>query len=171
MPATIDIRHELLTYTAVYERPAFALWGNGGAIVRGFHDALTPYRVTLRDFQITSHTATAADPVVTFAVGSAIVKFAFGSLEVTFSNLNEEVLRSLPGFLDALTSWLKKIPDFKFGSHGFVYYQHSFLKGTTVDEFLSKFSPKKIELPGVDLGSGAIFNRSVPERFGQRRLR
>jgi hypothetical protein len=165
MPVTIDIQHELLTYTAFYERPAFALWGNGAQIVSGFHDALAPYQVSLRDIQITPNTSTAADPVVTITVGSAIVKFSFANLDVTFMNLGGSVLGKLPGFLDASTSWLKKLPEFKFGSHKFVYFQHSFLKGASVDEFLSKFSPKKFELQGVDLGSGVIFNRSVPERF------
>lgn len=165
MPATIDIQHEVLTYSAVFERPALNLWGNGGAIVRGFLDSLAPFNVTLRNFQIHT-TASPADPVVTVTSGSATVKFSFSSIEVTFANLNEEVMRGLPRFLDASTSWLKTaVPDFKLSSHGFVYYQHSFLKGTTIDQFLSKFSPKKIELPGVDLGSGAIFNRSVPERY------
>lgn len=165
MPVAIEIKHELLTYTAFYERPAFSLWGNGAAIVRGFHDALAPYRVSLRDIQLTPNTSTAADPVLTITVGSAIVKFAFQSLEVTFTSLDEGMMRRIPAFLDALTSWLKKLPEFKFGSHKFVYFQHSFLKGKTVDEFLSTFSPKKLELQGVDLGTGVIFNRSVPERF------
>jgi hypothetical protein len=165
MPATIDIQHELLTYSAVFERPVLNLWGNGGAIVHGFLDSLAPFNVTLRNFQIHT-TASPADPVVTVTSGSATVKFAFGGIEVIFANLNEEVLRGLPSFLDASTSWLKKaVPDFKLSSHGIVYYQHSLLKGETVDKFLSKFSQKKIELPGVDLGTGAIFNRSVPERY------
>src|SRR5262249_37782038 len=74
-------------------------------------------------------------------------------------------LRAIPGLLDALTGWLKKsVPDFKFRSHSFLYYQHAFLKGTTVEQFLSGINVKKFELPGVDLGRGAIFNRSIPER-------
>ena len=29
MPATIDIQHEVLTYSAVFERPVMNLWGVG----------------------------------------------------------------------------------------------------------------------------------------------
>jgi len=39
------------------------------------------------------------------------------------------------------------------------------LNGTTVQRLLATVNASKLELPGVDLGSGAIFNRSVPERF------
>jgi hypothetical protein len=165
MPATIDIQHEILTYTTVFERPALRLWGNGGAIVGGFLEALAPFNVGLRNFQIHT-TATAADPVVTVTSGSATVRFSFGSMDVTFTGFSEGELRGMPSFLEASTSWLKKaIPEFKFGSHAFVYHQHSFLKGVTVERFLARVNPNKLELPGVDLGSGAILNRSIPERY------
>jgi hypothetical protein len=166
MPATIDIQHEVLTYSAVFERPVLNLWGNGGAIVRGFYEALTPYNVGLRDFQIHSYTPNASEPIVTITVGSAILKFSFGNIDVTFKSLSDDVMRSIPSFLEASTSWLKKaVPDFNFSSHSFVYFQHAFLKGTTIEQLLATINPTKLDLPGVDLGSGAIFNRSIPERF------
>jgi hypothetical protein len=165
MPATIEIQHEILTYSGIFDKAALHLWGNGAAITRGFYDALAPYNVTLRNFQIHTN-AGPADPVMTITVGSAIVKFGFENIDVTFAGFSENELRAVPGFLDALTGWLKKsAPDFKFRSHSFQYYQHAFLKNTTVEQFLSGINAKKLELPGVDLGGGAIFNRSIPERF------
>jgi len=165
MPATIDIQHEILTYTAVFERPVLRLWGNGGAIVGGFLEALAPFNVSLRNFQIHT-TAAPADPVVTITSGSATIRFSFGGLDVTFTGFSDAELRGIPSFLDASSSWLKKsIPEFKFSSHTFAYLQHSFLKGETVERFLATINPSKLALPGLDIGSGAIFNRSIPERY------
>ena len=164
MTTTLNIQHESLTYTGVFDRPVLGLWGNGGTIVRGFYEAYAPYSVTLRNFQIHGNQPNPADPIVTVTVGSVIVKFSFESIEVTFTNLSEQELQSIPRFLDTSTSWLKKVPDFKFRSHSFNYFQHSVPKGTTVEKILTAIGPKK-ELPGLDLGSGAIFNRSIPERY------
>jgi hypothetical protein len=166
MPTTIDIQHELLTYTGFFDQPTLSLWGNGGTIVRGFYEAFASYNMTLRNFQIHGTTPTPADPIVTVTVGSAIVKFSFESIEVTFTSLSEQELRNIPTFLGASISWLKKaVPEFKFRSHSIAYFQHSLLKGATVEKILAAVGPKKLDLPGVDLGSGLIINRSVPEKY------
>jgi len=151
MPATIDIKHEILTYTGTFEPPVLELWGNGQRNHACFYQAFTPHNVTLRDFQIQTHTPNASESFHTITVGSAIVKFFFWQhrSDVYEPWLKLELL-GIPGFLDASTSWLKKeVPDFKFGSHSILYHQHSFLNGTTVQRLLATVNASKLELPGV----------------------
>lgn len=166
MPTTIDIQHETLTYTGLFDQPTLNLWGNGGVIVRGFYEAFKTYNVTLRNFQIHGSTPTPAEPIVTFTVGNTVVRFSFESIEVTFRGFSDQEVRNIPTVLEASTSWLKRaISEFKFRSHTFAYYQHSLLKGAPVEKVLAAVGTKNVDLPGVDLGSGAIFNRSVPEKY------
>lgn len=165
MPATIDIRHESLTYTAYFAQPTFSLWGRGGEVTKALYNAFSPYGVTLRNIQIAGHTPSAADNVFTMQFGTAVLNFSFEKVEVTFSGLSEEDLRKLPEYLELSTSWLKKIvSDLEFSGHAISYYQHSFLEGLKLEEVLANVNPKKTALPGLDLGSGAIFNRAIPDK-------
>jgi hypothetical protein len=165
MPATLDLRHESLLYTGNFARPTFELWGAGGVVVRHIYEALSPYQVKLQNFQLSAALASAADTILTVNIGSTVLKFSFEKIEASFAGFSEEEFQRIPKFLQTSTAWLSKVvPDFLFGSHQIQYFSHSFLKGTSVDEFLKARSPKTLKLAGFDLGTGVIFHRSVPEK-------
>ncbi len=165
MPATLDLRHESLGYTGNFARPTFELWGAGGIIVSQLYDALSPYRVNLQNFKLAGALPSAADTVLTVQVGSTVLKFSFEKIEVTFTGFSEEEFQAIPKFLEASTIWLgKAVPGFLFSSHQIQYFSHSFLKEGSVDEFLKATNPKPLRSAGFDLGTGAIFHHSVPEK-------
>ncbi len=162
MTATLDIRHESLAYSATFARPPLELWGAGGRIIRGFCEALEPYNVTLRNVQVSPAAATAADTVIAVQIGATVLKFSFEKVEATFSGFTEEEFRGIPKFLRLSTGWLKK--EFPFSAHEAWYFCHAFLKGPTVDEFLKSIYRNPIKSAGLDLGSGAVFYRALPEK-------
>lgn len=162
MPATIDIRHESLAYTAKFARPPLVLWGAGAKVVGGIYEALAPYNITLRNIQLNASVPTAADTIATVQLGTTILKFSFEKIEVAFSNFSEEEFLGIPKFLQLSTGWLQK--DFPFASHEAFYFSHCFLKAAAVDEFLKKLNPNPIRSAGIDLGSGAVFYRAVPDK-------
>lgn len=161
MPVTLDIRHESLSYTARFARPPLDLWGAGGRVVGGISEALAPYNVTLRNIQLNASVPTAADTIATVQLGTTILKFSFEKIEVAFSNFSEEEFRGIPKFLQLSTGWLK---DFPFASHEAFYFSHCFLKAAAVDEFLKRINPNPIKSAGIDLGSGTVFYRAVPDK-------
>lgn len=162
MRAILDIRHESLSYTATFARPALELWGSGGRIIRGFCEALEPYNVTLANFHVSPTLPTAAEAVVTIQIGTTVLKFSFQKVEVAFAGFSEEEFLGIPKFLQLSTSWLEK--EFPFKSHEAHYFCHSFLKDASVDEFLKKINPNSPKSAGLDLGNGVVFYRAVPEK-------
>ncbi len=165
MPTTLDLRHETLGYTGNFARPTFELWGAGGVIVRQIYEALSPYKVSLQNFQLASALSSAADTILTVQVGSTLLKFSFEKVDVTFTAFSEEEFQAIPNFLNASTAWLgRSVPDFQFSTHQIQYFSHSFLKEASADEFLKATNPKKLKSAGFDLGTGAIFHRSVPQK-------
>jgi len=171
MPAILDLRHESLSYAGNFARPTFELWGAGGTIVREIYEALSPYKVSLQNFQLASALSTAADPILTLNIGSTVLKFSFVKIDVSFTSFSEEEFQGIPKFLKASTDWLNKaMPSFSFASHEVQYFSHSFLKEESVDDFLRTVNPRPIKSAGFDLGTGAIFHRSVPERKWVTRL-
>ena len=106
--------------------------------------------------------ATAADTVITVQIGTTILKFSFEQIEVAFSRFSEAEFSGIPKFLKLSTSWLGE--GFQFASHQAIYYSHSFLKEMTTDDFLRTINPKPIKSAGIDLGSGAVFHRAIPEK-------
>jgi hypothetical protein len=131
-------------------------------MVRGIHEALAPYNITLQNIQLNSAMATAADTVITVQIGTTILKFSFEQIEVAFSRFSEAEFSGIPKFLKLSTSWLGE--GFQFASHQAIYYSHSFLKEMTTDDFLRTINPKPIKSAGIDLGSGAVFHRAIPEK-------
>ncbi len=162
MSSILDIRYESLAYTARFARPPFELWGAGGKVVREIYEALAPYKVTLRHFQLSSSISSAADTIVTVQMGTTVLKFSFEKIEVSFSGFSDEEFRGIPKFLQLSTGWLGK--EFQFASHEVAYFMHSVLKEKDVDEFLGTINPNPIKSAGINLGDGAIFNRAVPDK-------
>ena len=162
MPATLDTRFESLSYTARFAHPPFELWGKGGLMVRGIHEALAPYNITLQNIHLTSAMASAADTVITVQIGTTILKFSFEQIEIAFSRFSEEEFRGIPRFLKMSTSWLGE--GFQYASHQITYYSHSFLKEMPTDDFLRTINPTPIKSAGIDLGSGAVFHRAIPQK-------
>jgi hypothetical protein len=171
MPATLDLQQETLTYTGNFARPTFELWGAGGIIVRETYEALSPYKVSLQNFQLAGALSSAADTVLTIHVGSTVLKFSFVKIDVSFTGFSEEEFQGIPKFLQASTGWLGKVmPNFLFASHEIQYFSHSLLKDASVDDFLRSTYPRSPKSAGFDLGTGVIFHRSVPERKWVTRL-
>jgi hypothetical protein len=162
MPATLDIRHESLTYTARFARPPLALWGAGGRLIGGFYDALAPYNIALQNIRLSPSVSTPADTIVTIQLGTTVLKFSHEKVDVVFTGFSEDEFRGIPKFLELSTAWLRK--DFPFSAHEAFYFCHSFLKEASVDEFLRNINPNQIKSGGLDLGSGVVFYRAIPGR-------
>ncbi len=119
----------------------------------------------MQNFQLSATLASAADTILTVNIGSTVLKFSFEKIDASFAGFSEEEFQKIPEFLQASTAWLNQtVPGFLFGSHQIQYFSHSFLKETSVDEFLKAKNPATLKSTGFDLGTGAIFHRSVPER-------
>lgn len=171
MPATLDLQHESLAYTGNFARPTFELWGAGGTVVKEIYEALSPYKVSLQNFQLAPSLSSAADAILTVNVVNTVLKFSFVKIDVSFTSFSEEEFQGIPRFLKASTDWLAKaVPSFSFASHEVQYFSHSLLKEVSVDDFLRSVNPRTLKSAGFDLGAGAIFHRSVPERKWVARL-
>jgi len=166
MPYDLDIQQESLSCTLRYSRPAFELWGLGGAVVGGLYGVLSSHGVPLQNFQVATAISSAADFIFTVRIGqSGVLKFALDRMEFGFVNFSEEVFRSIPHILDASTRWIKKaVQDFSFASHSFIYFNHSHLKGSTVEHFLATINTRNLNSAGISIGNGAVFNYRVPEK-------
>lgn len=167
MPTIVEVHHESLLYAAKFAHPPFALWGQGGKIVGGLYDALAPYNVKLRQIQVNASVPTSADAVITLTLGNTVLKFSFETLSVAFNGFNQAGFRDIPKFLALSTGWLK---DYPFSSHEANYFSHCFLKGMATDDFLRTINTKPVKSGGIDLGSGAVFYRAVPDKFWTSKL-
>jgi hypothetical protein len=172
MPFQLELRHEVLGYTGHYARPALELWGSGGVIIQGMLDALGPHGVRLQHIQVTGSGANASETLVTAQVPSVgTVKFAFDKLEFNFANFTQAFFEAIPKTMDGLVAWMvKAVPDFKFASHKFSYFCHSFVKDSTPQEALRAVNARELKSAGISLGNGAIFNYTVPSKSWQTQL-
>lgn len=171
MPYVMDLKQELLNYTARFQRPALNLFGAGERIVRGLYDAFAPFSVPLTSFQLPA-LGNAGETVVTVRLGDVgTSKFSYEKTELIFSNFSEDFFQSIPKILAASTDWLRAADSaFKIASHSFTYFSHSLLKGSNVAEYLTKVHPFNLKSGGVSLGTGAIFNMVDSERNWQTQL-
>jgi hypothetical protein len=158
MPFELDLQHEVLNYTGLFATPVMELWGSGGAIIRALLDALGEHGVTLKQIQIGGGQNSASDTVVTAVVPNVgPVKFAFDKLEFSFTGFTTEFFESIPRLMESLASWLTRVsPVFKFASHSFSYYSHSFVKGSTSKAVLDTLNVRELKSVGISLGNGAI---------------
>jgi hypothetical protein len=166
MTKELDIRFTNLSYTARYARPTFNLWGKGGKIVEALYDALSPYGAALPTIQAASSLPNASTPLLTIGIGNAgNLKFAYDRLEFTFLNFTGDFFRSLPGLFSGSTKWLRtEVPKFQFASHEFNYFNHSYIKEMTTEEFLASINPRILKSAGLSLGHGTIFHHAKPDR-------
>jgi hypothetical protein len=172
MPFKLDLRHETLNYTGQYARPTLELWGSGGLMVKGLLDALGPHGVTLQQIVLSGNMPNAAETVVTAHVPNVgVVKFAFDKLEFNFSNFSTAFVEAMPQTMVGLVSWIAKaVPDFKFASHRFSYYSHSFVVESTPQEALKALSVRELKSAGISVGSGAIFHYTIPSKKWETQL-
>ncbi len=103
------------------------------------------------------------------AVGT--VKFWFDKIEFSFSNFSQAFFETIPKTMGELTAWIiKAVPDFKFASHSFFYFSHSFVEDSTPQEVLKAVNTRELKSAGISVGSGAIFNYTVPSRNWETQL-
>ncbi len=172
MPFELDLQHEALNYVGRYARPTLELWGSGGVIIKGLLDALGPHGVTLKQIQVSGNLANASETVVTAQVPAVgVVKFGFDKMEVNLANFTEAFFETLPQTMNGLVAWIvTAIPDFKFASHSFSYFSHSFVKDATPQEVLKALNVRELKSPGITLGNGAIYNYAVPGKKWETQL-
>lgn len=171
MPRELDIKLENLTYTLRFARPAFHLWGRGGAVIGPLYDALSAFGVTLGNILV--HSApNAAEPVVTVWVrGNSTVKFAFDRLEFALNNYDQEFFEQFPKLFRDCTSWLRREPSVvRFASHSFGYFCHATAKDSTAKVVLESINPRTLRSGGSSTGTGSIFQNSVPDKNWTTRL-
>ena len=166
MPFQLDLRHETLKYTGQYARPTLELWGSGGVIIKGLLDALGPHGVTLQQIEVSGSLPNASETVVTAHVpGIGAVKFGFDKIELNFANFSPEFFEAMPSTMNALVDWIAKaVSDFKFASHHFFYFSHSFVKDATPQEVLKALNVRELRSAGISVGNGAIYNYAVPSK-------
>jgi hypothetical protein len=172
MPFELDLRHEALNYTGHYARPTLELWGSGGVIIKGLLDSLGPHGVTLQQIQVGGSLPNASETVVTAHVpGVGAVKFGFGKIEFNFANFSPTFFEALPNTMNGLVAWIAKaVPDFKFASHRFFYFSHSFVKDTTPQAVLKTLNLRELGSAGISVGNGAIYNHTVPSKSWETQL-
>lgn len=172
MPFTLDLQYEALNYVGRYGRPTLELWGNGGLIIKGLLDALGPHGVTLQQIQVAGNLANAAETVVTAQLpGIGTVKFGFDKMEVNLANFPQAFIEELPATMNNLVAWVAKaVLDFRFASHSFSYFSHSFVKDSTPQEVLKMLNVRELKSTGISLGNGAIYNYAVPSKKWETQL-
>jgi len=90
------------------------------------------------------------------------VKFGFDKIEFSFSNLSQAFFEAMPKTIGELTAWIiKVVPDFKFASHTFSYFSHSFVEDSTPQEVLKAVNARELKSAGISVGSGT----SLTTRF------
>lgn len=162
MTTKLDIKHESIDYTGVFDRPLLAFVGDGRTLVRAVYEAFTRYSVSLQNIQINNDRKTVGDPVLTAQLGSALVKVSYEKIEIAVNPLSDETFLGFPLFLESATGWLFKISeDFGFKAHLARYYCHGLLDATSVDDFLIGFTPRKFETLGQDKGSATVMYRFI----------
>lgn len=166
MPFELDLQHEALNYTGRYARPTLELWGNGGLIIKGLLNALHPHGVTLQHIQVSAAVPNASETIVTAHVpGVGPVKFGFDKIEFNFANFTPAFFEAMPVTMNNLVAWITlALPDFRFASHSFSYYSHSFVKDTTPQEALKALDVRELKSAGISVGNGAIFNYTLPSK-------
>jgi hypothetical protein len=172
MPFELDLQHESLSYTGHYARPTLELWGNGGVIIKGLLGALGPHGVTLQQIQVSGALPNASETVVTAHVpGVGSVKFGFDKIEFNFAKFSSAFFEAMPSTVNALVAWIAEaVPDFKFASHRFLYFSHSFVKSTTPQEVLRALNVRELKSAGISVGNGAIYNHTVPAKSWETQL-
>jgi hypothetical protein len=172
MSFELDLKHEALNYTGSYARPTLELWGSGGVIIKGLLDALGPHGVTLQQIQVSGNLPNASETVVTAHVpGVGTVKFGFDKMEFNFANFSQTFFEAMPSTMNGLVAWIAKaVPDFRFASHSFSYFSHSFVKDTTPQEVLKTLNVRELRSAGISVGNGAIYNYTVPSKRWETQL-
>jgi hypothetical protein len=172
MPFALDLRHEALNYTGSYAQPALELWGHGGAIIKGLLGALGQHGVTFSQIQASGTSVNASDTVVVAIVPSVgTVTFGFDRLEFKFANFTEDFFSAIPQTMERLVEWLRgSVSDFKFSAHKFSYSSHSFVRDATPQHVLKKLNVQELINAGINVGSGAIFNYTVPSKKWETQL-
>ncbi len=109
--------------------------------------------VTLQQIQVSGSITNASDTVVTAQVpGIGVVKFGFDKMEVNLANFTQAFFETSPQTMKGLTAWVAKaIPDFKFASHSFSYFSHSFVKDATPQEVLKALNVRELRSAGITL--------------------
>jgi len=160
------VEQEYLSYTGTFSRPIFKLWAQGGVILEGLYDALSPFGVKFADFRLEGNAVAATDVGITATYSNrGTQSFRFDRVECKFFNIDSPFFESVPSILEATRSWLRQtVPTFKFASHQFTYMCHSRLKDASAIEMLQTMTPTKSNAAGIEQGKGLIFHWLVPAR-------
>lgn len=160
------VEQNQVSYTGLYSRPPFQLWGEGSIILAGLCDAFAPFSVTLASVRVEgTGSQSPLDQAVNVAFGAnGIYRFRFDKVESTFMNFSDEDLQKLPMILAAGESWLRKaVPELKFQSHQIQYGSHSRLSEGSTDEVMRRLVKADFEVPGDSLKVGAILKWTEPQ--------
>jgi hypothetical protein len=160
------VQQNQMSYAALFSHPAFALWGDGRALLNGLFTAFSKRGVTLANFRFEqgSQEPAAQALIVSFGTSSSY-KFQLDRVESVLRNYPRSDLEIFPGILQEGADWLRSaIPDFSFESHLFTYYGHSRLSEGTGQDVLAAIPTMSIPEIGASEGNGIIFHWNLPER-------
>jgi hypothetical protein len=161
----LAVQRNQLDYVGLYSRPAFAMWGNGQAVMEGMYDALQGFHSGLGDFRVLGDASNPTDQTVAVSVGArAEYRFKFDRIEATLYNFGRSDTETFPTMLDRGEAWLREsLPRFSFRSHLITYAAHAAVQEGAADGLLRALSSASIPVLGDDLGTGVIFHARHPE--------
>jgi hypothetical protein len=151
-------QHRQVVYTALFSKPAFALYGKGAELLEGCFDVLAPFNTSLSEMRVTAFTPSPSDQSLSMEFGqSSVFRFKLDRIEVSI-NAGED-FASLPEVLDRAGGWLRSVvKQFSFQTHQFILSVHNKLSEGTSERFLLGLSTVDIPRIGISRGSGIIYH-------------
>jgi len=162
----LQTQENQVSYVAVFSRPAFALWGQGGRILDGLFTAFEKRGISLSDFVFDQTSQVPAAQSITVNLSpSCYFKFQLERIESVLKNFTDQDLMLFAEILQQTTDWLRAaVPGLSFKSHLFGYFGHSRLSEGTSKDVLASFPTVSVPDIGVSEGNGIIFHWQLPER-------
>jgi len=162
----LSVRDNRIEYVGLLKKPVFNLWGEGGAILGGLYDALSPYHNGLKSFGSIGDGGSPADQAVTVDLGwQAQFRFRFDRIEAHLHTFDDSQLQTFPGVLERGAAWLlAQQPQPAFDSHLVTYRCHGPLVASNGAAFLATLPTPRLKGLGPTADAGVILHGALPSR-------
>ena len=153
-------------YVGLLKKPVINLWGEGGAILGGLYDALSPYHDGLKSFRSIGDGGPPADQAVTVDLGwQAQFRFRFDRIEAHLHTFEDSQLKTFPGVLERGVAWLlEQKPEPAFASHLVTYRCHGPLVASNGAAFLATLPTPRLKGLGPTADAGVILHGTLAGR-------
>jgi hypothetical protein len=166
MVRELQVGQEYVSYTGTFARPIFQMWGQGGPILEGLYDSLTPFGIRFSDLRLEAQSPLPTEIGVTATFANrGTHAFRFDRVESKFFNFDAQFYAAIPRILEATRAWLRKtVPSFQFASHQFLYSCHASIKGGSTASYLADIVKARVIAAGNERGKGLIFHWELPQK-------